>query len=475
MSKFAGFLGRKTTVAEKLPEPALITTTPNNPLELDEELFSALGAQLGGENEALRNLMLNANAKIGELDLIKDAVGKLVDPVSKTLRAMETERAEKLALQTVLNNTRTAYGKLRNEVGDLEKKSGAFERECLDLRQQVATTQNALRTLEATKAEIAIDIAARRAQIADLEARLTQETGDAKALRDETRRLGERLTSSDKKLIALESELNSARQKMLLTEDEKQSLQASLDKTLGEAARLARKLAESETLLVTAQGRLRHVEANFAEVSTERTRLANALEEANERHEHELTSQRMRFEAMTVRSSASDKLLNEAREHLLARAEEIRDYDRRMSERTMACDVLESRVAEMENDRIQRESELHELDQAKTTLMERSAALTRAYTSKDAALARAEESITALAARMTAIETEAATSKQNAEQQIEELNAALRREQLERAVVEGALETGRKDFARLMREVMALQRSQSAREPAPQPFAANAA
>jgi hypothetical protein len=55
-------------------------------------LFAAIGAQIGGENETLRNLLLDANAKIGELDIIKDAVGKLVDPVSKTLRAMEAER-----------------------------------------------------------------------------------------------------------------------------------------------------------------------------------------------------------------------------------------------------------------------------------------------------------------------------------------------------------------------------------------------
>ena len=69
----------------------------------------------------------------------------------------------------MLNNTRTAYGKLRNEVAELEKKANLSEKECLALRQELTTTQNLLRTLEATKAEIAIDIAARRAQIVDLE------------------------------------------------------------------------------------------------------------------------------------------------------------------------------------------------------------------------------------------------------------------------------------------------------------------
>ena len=42
-------------------------------------------------------------------DAIKTAVDRLVDPVSKTLRAIEAEKAEKMSLQTVLNTTRTAY------------------------------------------------------------------------------------------------------------------------------------------------------------------------------------------------------------------------------------------------------------------------------------------------------------------------------------------------------------------------------
>jgi hypothetical protein len=90
-------------IEKKSPAHAEQHAPTDNPLELDEELFSALGAQLGGDNESLRNLLLDANAKIGELDGIKNAVGKLVDPVSKALRAFEAEKSEKISLQTVLN------------------------------------------------------------------------------------------------------------------------------------------------------------------------------------------------------------------------------------------------------------------------------------------------------------------------------------------------------------------------------------
>ena len=476
MSKFGGFFARKPSLVDTLPEPTPTDVVQNdNIVEIDEELFSALGAQVGGENETLRNLLLDASAKIAELDTIRSAVDKLADPVTKTLRQLEAEKSEKLSLQTVLSNTRTAYGKLRNELAELEKKANASDSECRALRQELSTTQNLLRTTEATKAEIAVDVAARRAQIAELEARLMHETGESNALREENRHLDERLVAAEKRIIALESELNSARQRLLMAEDEKRAQQSLLDKASADAARLARKLAETEASLNASQGRLRHVEANNAELGNERARLAMALEEANERNSHELTSQRMRFDALQARAQSTEKLLVEAREHLLAKANELRDYDRRTSDIANERDALQARVSNLEADRIQRESELKEGDQAFTTLRERSASLARAFTAKEAAMVRAEEAIAALTNRMHALEATLAATKQTAEQQIEDLSAALRREKLERAVVEGALETGRKDCARLMREVMTLQRARDEAVDAAHPRAANAA
>src|SRR4029077_11482204 len=99
---------------------------------------------------------------------------------------------------------------------------------------------------------------------------------------------------------------------------------------------------------------------------------------------------------------------------------------------------------------------------ARATLMERSAALTRAFTAKEDALTRAEDTIAALNEQIAALEAARGAEKQVPEQRIEELGASLRREQMQCSVVEGALETARKDFARLMREAMALQREHAA-------------
>jgi len=43
------------------------------------------------------------------------------------------------------------------------------------------------------------------------------------------------------------------------------------------------------------------------------------------------------------------------------------------------------------------------------------------------------------------------------EMQLDQLNAQLQREQLERSMAEGALESGRKDIARLLREISSMQ------------------
>lgn len=481
MSKLGGFFARKSGLYDKLDETTAaaeqqsLTALPENPLELDEELFSTLGAQLGGENEELRNLLIDASAKIGELDSIKAAVNRLVAPVGKTLRAIEIERAEKLSLQTVLNNTRTAYGKLRNEAGEIEKKAAAAAQECETLRQELAATQTMLRTAEATRAEISTDVAARRAQIAELQGRLTQESGETRILREENKRLDERLAASEKRVIALEADISATRQRLMMAEDEKQAQQASFEKASTEAAKLARKLTETEAALAAVQGRLRAVEANFAELNAERARLAGAIDENNERHEHELSTQRMRFDTLQARSSATEKLLIEAREHLITRAEEIREYDRRNAEVVRERDGLQARIAELEADRYSREAQHQEVEQTRNTLMERSATLARAYNAKEGALARAEDTIASLNERITTLEASLLDEKQAAEQSMEELTTALRREKMQRAVVEGALETARKDFSRLMREAMALKREQqTVDEPAPLQ-AANAA
>ena len=136
---------------------------------------------------------------------------------------------------------------------------------------------------------------------------------------------------------------------------------------------------------------------------------------------------------------------------------------------------MQARLSDMQAGLLTRESELKEVDHARTINLERNGALARVIAAKEAMLAQAENANASLTDRVGLLEAKRAGEKQTAEQKITELNAALRHEKLERAVVEGALATARKDFSRAMREVMALQRNPPAPAEPARPRAANAA
>jgi chromosome segregation ATPase len=477
MTKIAALLNRKPANPATVPgiKATAAIDKDDTALDLDEELFSAVGTQLGSSNETLRNLLLNANAKIGELDAIKESVTKLVAPISKALREFETEKADKINLQAALANTRTAYGKLRNEVTELEKKCGGLERECEQLKKDLAFADNASKALETVRGELGIDIATKRAQIVELESRLGQEAAETRALREENERLKNRQGTVDKHIVQVESEINALRQKLVLIEDEKRALQTAFEKASGDATRLARKLAETENAFSAMQSRLRSTENSLAEMTTERGRLSAVLEEATERHAGEVAKHQMRFDALQARTNATDRLLVEARDQLASRGEELRTLERRLSETTVERDTLSARLAAAESEMQQRDAAIRETEEGRSSLLERASALAKAYNSKESELTKAQETIQALSDRVAFIEEQARIGRDGADRQIEELNEALRREKVERAVVEGALEAARKDFARLMRELMTLEQQKAARELPPELRSANAA
>jgi len=232
-------------------------------------------------------------------------------------------------------------------------------------------------------------------------------------------------------------------------------------------------MTETDASFNAAQGRLRHAEAAINEGNIERARLVTTLDEVNERHERERSSLNIRYDSLQARAATLEKVVGDARELLLARAEQIREYERRTGEVAAERNGLQERLSVLQAVLIELESKYKEADQTRTAYMERNTTLARAFTAKEAALTRAEDANASLADRIAALEAARAGEKQTTEQKITELDAALRREKLERAVVEGALATARRDFAKAMRDVMALQRA--APTPAEPSRAANAA
>jgi chromosome segregation ATPase len=460
MTKLVTFLGRKPASAAVNPSAA---PQPANPapakadIELDQDLFFPVATQLGQENETVRNLLLDAEHKMGELEIIKRSIGKLVDPVSKTLRAYEETKSEKLSLQGVLNTTRLAYNKLRDDLGSAEKKAAAFEAESVRLRDIVMVAQQSVAALERTKTEQVAELAARRTHIAELQRHAQQQGSDLELMRGENRKLAERIAAADQRTVQLEGQAQGAVQKAMQANQERAAVQASLDKALGQLAQTARRLSDTDKTLTATQARLKAVEAGLSEAQAERTRLSAALDEANHKHLDEMNLQNSRFEALKARSGVAESLLEEARQTLIARADEIRAFERRVTESASAHDNAGERLDQVTAALAERELQVKDLEQAHTALTEQNRMLEHAVAARESAHHHAEQKLKEQTDLVELLEKQLHASRDATEMQIEQLDAQLQRERLERSMAEGALEAGRKDIARLMRELGTVQ------------------
>jgi crescentin len=456
MAKLSDLFGRKGGEADKFAPPLAAKRGNGDGDQINVENFSDVGSRMGEENEVLRNLLTDTGRKINELDDLKDAFDKIVAPFNSTLRALEQEKSQTLSLSGMLNESRAAYDTLRTEFYQVEKKATALEAEVEKLREDLELARESNRGLESTGLELSNDIAARNATIVELERQLAQESAERRSLSEARRALQEQYDSSEKRNAELEGELAAAREKLALLEDEKRSLQTAIDQALNETARLTRRLTESENTLTATRAQLGKVEANFAEAYADRGRLAAALDEAKEHHGAERNSLNMRLDALQSRTATAERLLSEARQNLLARTEEVRAFDRKSVEATIGRNNAEKRIAQIEAAHEARERQIKDLEQARTALTERNNAMTKSLKARETALARAEDKIGALTERNGHLEADVQVSRTNIEKRVEDLNSALQRERMERAVVEGALEAARKDNSRLQSEVGAL-------------------
>jgi chromosome segregation ATPase len=463
MSKLSEFFGRKSFASTAERAPTLLSGWAQNggaergDAHLDEGAFSEAGTRIGEENEALRNLVIETARKISELDELKQTFGRLIDPVNKTLRTLEQEKSHNSRLAAKLNETRAAMETVRVEFHQADKKASSLETNNERLKEELEVAQQTIRGLETTRIELTNEIATKRTEIGNLEHRLAEESAFRQSLSDDNLALREQGKGADKRIAQLEAETATVGEKLVLANDDRRSLQTSLDQAVGDVSRLSRQLTESGNALTAAQTRVGKLETMFAETDTERAKLAAALDEAKERHRSESSTQGMRLEALQSRATTAEKLLVEARQNLMVRAEEVRAFDRKAIDATIARNAAEKRLGQLDVLHETQDRQIKDLEQSRAALVERSTALIKNLKARETGLTRAEEKIQALTDQVSQLEADIEASRSNAENRTEELNSMLQGERMDRAVAEGALEATRKDNARLQREVTALQ------------------
>jgi chromosome segregation ATPase len=409
-----------------------------------EPTFSDLAAGIGADNEALRNLLIDAGRRVTGLDSVKDAFRDLVEPIDSVLRALEEISADNVGLSNALTDLHIAHEAVRAYRRTLEKRSLESESDNHSLRQELALVQHAARTLESDNAELASEVAAARAAIPDLERRLRQQRVNTRALSKANEILVDRADNGDKRVAELQAHCALTREKLSVLETEKRSLQTAVDQTLAENLRLSRRLTESESALASALPLVEQMETNLASAEKERAALCAAHDEAIKHHQSESYALNLRLQAMRSRASTAEKLAAEVGWRLIARTEGLRVSERTVVEATIARASTKKTIEWLTAARDALDAKVKKITHVRATLMERARSLSEAVTAREKSLARAEHKITSLTERIDQLEHDARTYRARTARRIEGLNGTLQRERATLAVVQSALETTRR-------------------------------
>jgi chromosome segregation ATPase len=417
-----------------------------------------VGARIGGENEALRNLLLDTTHHLGAVDDLKESFSKLVDPLNTILTAVQQERAESARVRGALAAISSSHETLRGDFQRLERRSSDLESENARRRQELETALSQARELEANRSKLSREIAGNRAAMPNIEKQLSEETGQVRALTEERKNLTDRLETSDKRVGALEAEVARVLESHSLLGSARDALQISLERSLAESSRTVRQLVETETALSDARGKLEQTVGTLATADAERNKLATACEEANERRQTEVYGLNLKLDALRSHSDAAEKLLATARQSLVARSEEIRMAEVKVLEadivRSKAEKNAEHKAAVVEG----WQQQVKKLEQSNAELAERCRVMIEALTTSENWIIQSKETINSLTGQVQQLQADAAASRAKFEEDFVQINATVEHERCERALTEGALATVRGDYARLQGQ-MAQERS----------------
>jgi chromosome segregation ATPase len=171
----------------------------------------------------------------------------------------------------------------------------------------------------------------------------------------------------------------------------------------------------------------------------------------------------------------AEKLLANTRQQLATRNEEARASEREVMEAKRARSAAETLRREVETLVKTHEAHIRELENSRSGLAERSTALADTLKSRELQLAEADEQRRAAAEQIARLENEIRSSRLTYEKRIDELLAMLDRERLDRQVMEGALDTTRRERAQLQHEVYKQRRAMQHTSPAAETVAAEPA
>jgi chromosome segregation ATPase len=414
--------------------------------------FAEIGARIGADNEVLRNLLVDTGHQLNAIDDLKASFNRLTEPLHNVLTTLENERAEHAGSKGQLVALRHSHEALRADFQKLDARATELKADNERLNKSLSAALQKTSELESNRSELRTALGTARDAITTMTKQIEEHTARIRALSDEKDALIERTDAGDRKMSVVESELAQARERISLLENDKTSLQTSLDKTLGESSRLSRQLGETESALAQARNRIQQLDAALASTETERDKLIAFLDEANERRQSEVYALELKLDGMRSRCDTAEQMLASARQTVIGRSEALRAAEARAFEANVARKEAEAKADHLTAVTDSRGEQIERLESEVLELNERVRLLMASQTATESLLQDAQEHVVSLTAHVEHLQSEATAERTKSEEDLVQLSSNLEHERAARITAEAALDRARVDYGRLQQQ-----------------------
>ena len=400
---------------------------------------------IGRRNEGLRTHLDAIEFSFRNIEAIRSQFYDVLTPIDQTLIEIERTKVAHLEAERKFEGLTEAHERLRSDHAALTLDRNALAVRHEESSERVKDLEKANAAAEAAASEARAALAERKAKLERIERELEDNKRRLHTVSEQLPALRAEFSTKEKRLQEVEQQRAALQDQNALMSQENRTLRTRSEEFVASASKLNRQLSDLQSRRDDLARRVEELEAAMAQETAAHTKLKAAHLDAAEAHRLTASNLREDVSGMASRSEAAERLLAEAREKLRERDAEIRGFEQRALESSLALKSKDVALADLDKDLTAARALHAETDTVRAALDQRSNELAKALEAKDAALQRAEQKIAMIEARM-AEQTKAMDGERVVfEERLVKLQEQLEAEQAARAFAEGGLQAARQE------------------------------
>ena len=413
---------------------------------------------IGERHEGITSALEDASVALGQLHSVESGLEKARKALEAEFEARREERSEIVALNALLEHVRQELNA-----------GGARE---TDLQDRLRRTDSALEEVKGARAEAEANAANREAEAARLNSALATATAErvelaagleqigkqVAHLQEEKNSLRARLDETDARRQEAETKVATLSQANALLESDRNALERRGEAHAAEIARLGRTIGDLEGRLSAEETRSRGLDTALTTAQSEVGRLTQALEEQTVSSKIHLETADMRLDTAQARATRLEEENTSLGRQVQETLVRERGLERELADARQRGDRADDRIRVLEADLLSTRQEQISSEGARAASVERSERLNETLQGRHSDVKRLEEQIDVLQSRISSLEADLSNERAQGGERARSLTDLIERERSEHSIAQGALESARKDRARLHLELLKIAR-----------------